>query len=158
MRKKLISSIRNWKSVYPQLKHKHRLIVMDSETFTEKFTFKLTAINLFTFLGLGIIILIVLTIVLIAFTPLREYIPGYTNAEMEKQAYKNAEKIDSLTNIINQQELMLTNIKMLLFGEEIDELYSPLIDSSRNYENIQLQRSKADSIFRLSFEGNQPNN
>lgn len=158
MRKKLISLIRNWKSVYPQLKHKHRLIVMDSETFTEKFTFKLTAINLFTFLGLGIIILIVLTIVLIAFTPLREYIPGYTNAEMEKQAYKNAEKIDSLTNIINQQELMLTNIKMLVFGEEIDELYSPLIDSSRNYENIQLQRSKADSIFRLSFEGNQPNN
>jgi len=54
MRKKLISLIRNWKSVYPQLKHKHRLIVMDSETFTEKFTFKLTAINLFTFLGLGI--------------------------------------------------------------------------------------------------------
>ncbi|MCK9163107.1 MAG: hypothetical protein WCR29_00485 [Bacteroidales bacterium] len=158
MRKKLRRLIKKWRSFYPQLKHKHRLIVMDSETFTEKFTLKLTAINLFTFLGIGIIILIALTIVLIAFTPLREYIPGYTNVKMEKQAYRNAEKIDSLKNVINQQELMLNNIRTLVFGEDVIELNSPTIDSIKNYDNIQLKRSKADSLLRLSFEENQSKN
>ncbi|MDD2191192.1 MAG: hypothetical protein PHO12_01420 [Bacteroidales bacterium] len=152
MSTKLKRGIRKWKRFYPQLKHKHRLIVMDSETFTEKFTLKLTAVNLFTFVGLGIIVLILLTIVLIAFTPLREYIPGYTNAEMEKQAYKNAEKIDSLTKVISQQELMLNNIRMVVLGEDVPDLNFVTIDSLKNYDNIQLERSKADSLLRLSFE------
>ena len=93
MRKKFWKLKNKWKSFYPQLKHKHRLIVLDSDTFTEKFTFKLTGINLFTAIGLSVIILIILTTVLIAFTPLREYIPGYSNEKMEAQTYKNAEKI-----------------------------------------------------------------
>lgn len=152
MRTKLKRGIKKWKRFYPQLKHKHRLIVMDSETFTEKFTLKLTAVNLFTFVGLGMIVLVILTIVLIAFTPLREYIPGYTNEKMEKQAFRNAEKIDSLTKVISLQELMLNNIRMVVLGEDVPELGSQVIDSTKNYDNIQLQRSKADSLLRLSFE------
>ena len=106
MRQKIRRIKEKWDNIYIQLKHKHRLIVMDSNTFTEKFTFNLTGINLFTAVGISIIVLIVITTVLIAFTPLREYIPGYSNPEMEQQTFRNAEKIDSLTNVIHQQELM----------------------------------------------------
>lgn len=143
--------------IYIQLKHKHRLIVMDSDTFTEKFTFNLSGINLFTAVGLSIIALIVLTIVLVAFTPLREYIPGYSNEEMEILTYKNTEKIDSLSNVINQQELMLKNIKMIVYGEDIPNVkyQSTTKDSLKNYDDIQLKRSKADSLLRLSFEQSQ---
>lgn len=158
MKKKVKGPIKKIKKFHHHMKYKYRLIVMDSETFTEKFTFKLTGINLFTFVGLGIIVLILLTIVLIAFTPLREYIPGYTNADMEKQAYKNAEMIDSLTKVISQQELMLNNIRMVVLGEDVPDLNFVTIDSLKNYDNIQLQRSKADSLLRLSFEENQSKN
>jgi hypothetical protein len=152
MRKKFWKLKNWWKSFYPQLKHKHRLIVMDSDTFTEKFTFKLTGINLFTAIGLSVIILILLTTVLITFTPLREYIPGYTNEKMEAQTFKNAEKIDSLTNIIRQQELMLNNIRMIVYGEDIPQITYQTKDTLKNYEIIQLKRSKEDSLLRLSFE------
>ncbi|MDD4829124.1 MAG: hypothetical protein WC108_02085 [Bacteroidales bacterium] len=152
MRKKFWKLKNKWKSFYPQLKHKHRLIVLDSDTFTEKFTFKLTGINLFTAIGLSVIILIILTTVLIAFTPLREYIPGYSNEKMEAQTYKNAEKIDSLTNIIRQQELMLNNIRMIVYGEDIPQITSQTNDTLKNYDIIQLKRSKEDSLLRLSFE------
>lgn len=147
-----------WKSFYPQLKHKHRLIVMDSDTFTEKFTFKLTGINLFTAVGLSVIALILLTTILIAFTPLREYIPGYSNEKMEQQTYQNAEKIDSLTNVISQQELMLNNIRMIVYGEDIPEITYQSRDTLKNYDNIQLKRSKEDSLFRLSYEQPQSSN
>ncbi len=157
MRQKIRRIKDKWDNIYTQLKHKHRLIVMDSNTFTEKFTFNLTGINLFTAVGISIIALIVITTVLIAFTPLREYIPGYSNPEMEQQTFRNAEKIDSLTNVINQQELMLKNIKMVVYGEDIPEINykSSAKDSLKNYDDIQLKRSKADSLLRLSFEQKQ---
>lgn len=157
MKEKIRKIKEKWDNIYTQLKHKHRLIVMDSDTFTEKFTFNLTGINLFTAVGLSIIALIVLTIVLVAFTPLREYIPGYSNEEMEILTYKNTEKIDSLSNVINQQELMLKNIKMIVYGEDIPNVnyQSTTKDSLKNYDDIQLKRSKADSLLRLTFEQSQ---
>jgi hypothetical protein len=157
MKEKIRKLKENWDDIYTQLKHKHRLIVMDSDTFTEKFTFNLTGINLFTAVGLSMIALIVLTIILVAFTPLREYIPGYSNEEMEILTYKNTEKIDSLSNVINQQELMLKNIKMIVYGEDIPNVnyQSTTKDSLKNYDDIQLKRSKADSLMRLSFEKSQ---
>lgn len=157
MKEKIRKIKEKWDDIYTQLKHKHRLIVMDSDTFTEKFTFNLTGINLFTAVGLSIIALIVLTIVLVAFTPLREYIPGYSNEKMEILTYKNTEKIDSLSNIINQQELMLKNIKMIVYGEDIPNVnyQSTTKDSLKKYDDIQLNRSKADSLLRLSFEQSQ---
>lgn len=157
MKEKIRKIKEKWDDIYTQLKHKHKLIVMDSDTFTEKFTFNLTGINLFTAVGLSIIALIVLTIVLVAFTPLREYIPGYSNEEMEILTYKNTEKIDSLSNVINQQELMLKNIKMIVYGEDIPNVnyQSTTKDSLKNYDDIQLKRSKADSLLRLTFEQSQ---
>jgi len=60
-----------------KLRHKYRLVVMNDETFEEKYSLKLSQLNLFTALGLLSIVLIILTTFVIAFTPLREYIPGY---------------------------------------------------------------------------------
>ena len=71
--------------------------------------------------------------------------------------YKNTEKIDSLSNVINQQELMLKNIKMIVYGEDIPNVnyQSTTKDSLKNYDDIQLKRSKADSLLRLTFEQSQ---
>ncbi|NQV02317.1 MAG: M23 family peptidase, partial [Bacteroidia bacterium] len=60
---------------YNKLKWKYRLVFMHDETMEERLTFRLTRLNVFIALGTIIIILIFLTSVLIAFTPLREYIP-----------------------------------------------------------------------------------
>ena len=59
------------------IKHKHRFVVMDTDTFKEKLSFQLSGVNLFVAVGATIIVLILLTTVLIAFTPMREWIPGY---------------------------------------------------------------------------------
>ena len=79
MKYKIRGVRRKWKRIYPQFKHKHKLIVMDANSYVEKFSFNLTAINLFTIIGLSTILLIIITSIIIAFTPLREYIPGYSN-------------------------------------------------------------------------------
>ena len=114
MRYKIRGVRRKWKRIYPQFKHKHKLIVMDANSYVEKFSFNLTAINLFTIIGLSTILLIIITSIIIAFTPLREYIPGYSNPKQEKITYENKLRIDSLTNYIRLQEMMIDNIRLVI--------------------------------------------
>ena len=101
------------------IKHKHRFVVMDTDTFKEKFSFQLSGINLFVTVGITVIIFIILTTVLIAFTPLREFIPGYTDIRMVEQTYANARTIDSLEIQVANQEWMLNTIRGVLSGEEM---------------------------------------
>ena len=107
------------KKIVQELKHKHRFVIMDSDTYREKFSFRLSGLNLFVGIGISAIVLILLTSILIVFTPLREYIPGYTQMDIIQQSYENARKVDSLETIIHQQMLQVGAIKALISGGEV---------------------------------------
>ena len=93
-----------WQDLRERMHHKHRFVVMDTDTFQEKFSIELTGVNLFTYAGISIIVLIVLTSLLIAFTPLRALVPGYIKPELKEQSIRNSQIIDSLEVIIDQHE------------------------------------------------------
>ena len=137
------------------IKHKHKFVVMDTDTFKEKFSFQLSGINLFVTIGSTIIVLIVLTIVLIAFTPLREYIPGYTNTEVIEQSYTNARKLDSLQVALDNQEWLIATVQAVLRGDPLggqaDSLFA---DSTTTFASVAAayRRSHEDSILRLEVE------
>lgn len=137
------------------IKHKHRFVVMDTDTFKEKFSFQLSGANLFVGAGITIIVLIVLTTVLIAFTPLREYIPGYTDTEMIEQTYVNAKKIDSLEATLANQEWLIATLQSVFRGESLGQDYdSILADSTATLEHLAgtYRRSKDDSLLRMEVE------
>lgn len=137
------------------IKHKHRFVVIDNDTFKEKFSFRLSGINLFVFTGVTVIVLIVLTAVLIAFTPLREYIPGYTDTEMIEQTYVNAKKIDSLETALANQEWVVATVQALLRGESLGaEVDSAMADSAASLAVVAgvYRHSKEDSLLRLEVE------
>lgn len=134
------------------IKRKHRFVVMDTDTFKEKFSFQLSGINLFVTIGITIIVLILLTTILIAFTPLREWIPGYTNTAAVEQTYVNAKKLDSLQVQLENQEWMVATMQAVLRGEELGEMPQP--DSAVTLQQAALvyRRSKEDSLLRLEVE------
>ena len=137
------------------IKHKHRFVVMDTDTFKEKFSFQLSGINLFVTVGITMIVLIVLTTVLIAFTPLREYIPGYTDTEMIEQTYANAKKIDSLERAVADQEWVLATMQALMRGEALGaQADSMMADSTSTLAVVAgaYRRSREDSLLRLEVE------
>ena len=55
---------------------------------------------------------------LIAFTPIRTFIPGYPNAQSRRQAVQNAQRIDSLQTRILQWELYTENLRRVVAGED----------------------------------------
>ena len=134
------------------IKRKHRFVVMDTDTFKEKFSFQLSGINLFVTIGITIIVLIVLTTILIAFTPLREWIPGYTNTAAVEQTYTNTKKLDSLQVQLENQEWMIATMQAVLKGEiPTMEIQS---DSAASLQQlaVEYRRSKEDSLLRLDVE------
>lgn len=96
---------------------KNRLIILNEDTFEEIFSLKLTLMNVFVVATIGAILIITVTTFIIAFTPLREYIPGYTSSKLKKNATELALKSDSLAFAIKKNEVYLESIKKVLNGD-----------------------------------------
>lgn len=105
------------KEIKRKLLHKYRLVILNERTFEEKISFKLSRLNVFVTGSLLTITLIALTILLIAFTPLREYIPGYSSTKLKRQATELTYKTDSLVTVLNYTNKYLENIRKVLKGD-----------------------------------------
>lgn len=100
-----------------RLLHKYRLVILNEDTFEERFAIKLTRLNVFVIASVLTILLILGTTILIAYTPLREYIPGYASTSLKKQATFLNYKTDSLLQAVTTNEKYLQSIKRVLTGE-----------------------------------------
>jgi hypothetical protein len=96
---------------------KNRLVILNENTFEEIFSFKLNLMNVFVTFTLGGIFLILITTFIIAFTPLREFIPGYSSSELKKNATELAIKSDSLETALKKNEAYINGIQKVLRGE-----------------------------------------
>jgi hypothetical protein len=96
---------------------KNRLVILNEDTFEEIFSFKLNLMNVFVTFTLGGIFLILITTFIIAFTPLREFIPGYSSTELKKNATELAIKSDSLETALKKNEAYIKGIQKVLKGE-----------------------------------------
>ena len=142
----------NKKELKKKWLHKYRLVVLNEDTFEEQFALKLTRLNVFIFSALSSIVLILLTTLLIAFTSLREYIPGYTSPNLQKKAISLQKKTDSLYQITRVNERYIASIKKVLTGEaafesiDKDSIYPKFGNEA---DPLVLNPSKADSVLRV---------
>ena len=97
--------------------NKRRLIILNEDTFEETFSLKLTLMNVFVVATLGAIIITFITTFIIAFTPLRELIPGYSSSKLKKEALEMALKSDSLSRALKKNEAYIQSIQKVLTGE-----------------------------------------
>lgn len=100
-----------------KLFNKRRLVILNEDTFEETFSLKLNLMNVFVGVTLSAIFLISITTYIIAFTPLREYIPGYASTKLKQDAIVLAIKSDSLQNNVELNNKYIASIKKVLTGE-----------------------------------------
>ncbi len=135
-----------------RLKHKYRLVILNDDTFEEKISFRLSQLNVFVAAGMSSLILILLVILLIAFTPLREFIPGYANVSVRKQGVENFIKSDSIELALAHNNLYIDNIKHIIQGNPIKFNDKTYVDSSVNYKTITNEPIEEDSMLRNMIE------
>ena len=100
-----------------KLLNKRRLIVLNEDTFEETFSLKLNLMNVFIVVTLSAIFLIGITTYIIAFTPLRQYIPGYASTKLKQEAMNLAIKSDSLEAIVVENNAYISSVKKVLIGD-----------------------------------------
>ncbi|HJS00145.1 MAG TPA: hypothetical protein VJ780_04340 [Flavobacterium sp.] len=105
------------KKLHSKLFTKNRLVILNEDTFEETFSLKLTLMNVFVVATLGAIFLITVTTFIIAFTPLREFIPGYASTQLRKDATELALKSDSLTTVLKKNQAYISSIQKVLTGK-----------------------------------------
>ena len=131
----------------------YRLVIQEEKTYEEKFSLKLSRSNVFligTFISL---IIISITAVIIFFTPVREYIPGYDTTKMRVQAINNLEKLDSLINQLSTNENYLESVFKTINGEEYKNIYTN--ESQRisvDLSELDMSLRAEDSILRKIVE------
>ncbi|MFW5792692.1 MAG: M23 family metallopeptidase [Bacteroidota bacterium] len=140
---------------FNKLHDKYRLVLMNDDTFEEKLSFRLTRFNVFLFFGTLVIFLVVATIYIIAFTPLREYVPGYADFNTREVLHELNIKADSLEKDLKRKDLYILNIQNIISGREIIDEFPDTITAGTEKVIEELPRSKEDSLLRLEIE-NQP--
>ena len=141
-----------------KLNRRYAFLMSQEETMEPVVDFKVNLLNL-VFLILGIVlVLMVVTSLLIAFTPLREYIPGYTEKSfLEREVYELYRRTDSIERELNRKDIYFNNLKLVIEGYDFNDdsieqrdIYAPFI--SINTDTIELKRSEQDSALRAEFE------
>ncbi|MFV8464287.1 peptidase [Flavobacterium sp. LB1P62] len=127
--------------------------------------------NVFVFVTLSTIIIITITTFIIAFTPLREFIPGYSSSKLKKDATQLALKADSLSFALKKNEAYIKSIQKVLTGEleyvkfnkdsilaATEEVSSPVnLSASKKEMELRAQVAKEEKNLSASPKGRNRN-
>lgn len=136
------------------LRSKYRLILLNDTTFGEKFSIKLSPAALIIGVSAITIVMTSLVISLVAFTPLREYIPGYGDVTERKQILKLNNVADSLEQTLQARELYLQSVLNVITEKVETKTEKPKKDTTGKYSKVNTGATTADIEFRKEFEEN----
>jgi len=141
------------KRIIKKLKNKYRLVILNDASFEERFSYRLSPLNLLTLLLSFVVLLILLVSVVIIYTPLRESIPGYTDVSLREDLTTMVFRADSLENELQRNAAYLRNIQGALKGElplSKDSIYNT--DQAIVIPENPMVKSKEDSMLREYVE------
>ncbi len=139
-----------WK-LLRKLTNKYRVVLLNEDTYEEVGTMRLTRLNVFTIVGVLLILLVAIVYSLIAFTNIRELIPGYPDAAMRQHIRSNAMKLDSLEYEQAIRDQYFDNLNRIITGE-VPENYMNDTTGVVNQKEIAFIRSSNDSLLRQQVE------
>lgn len=140
--------------VNKKLKNRYRLLVMNDETFEEKFSLTLTPSNVWIAGSTAAVLLILLTAMAIIYTPLKYFIPGFSDYRSQQQVVRLQMRTDSLEQVLAYRNQWLEHVQMVLGGTG-DSLLTNKITSTASVDKqgIQLEEvTEAEQQLRKKME------
>ena len=141
------------KAFLSQIREKHKLTFMDDSSYHEKWSFRVSKLNLLSLLALYSIFLLIVVVLLFRFTGLQRLVSSGDSYANEVLIESNNKRIDSLSQQLIANELYMNEIQLILNGGPFED--SLLNDSSAVLADYQpdFSKSEADSLLRAKHEG-----
>ena len=134
-----------------KLRSKYRLVISNAETFQEVWGMRLSRMNLMVAVGGFFLLVLLLSWVVIFFTPVRELLPGHSSQAITQQVVGNALRADSLEREVTLWNTYLANLRVILRGGT-PEISVEKPDSVVNTRGAEYTRSGEDSLLRAQVE------
>jgi len=136
-----------------RLRNKYLFSITNEQSFETLFSIRLSKLNIIS-ISISIVIIITATIITtIAFTNLKEFIPGY-DLNLRKKIVDNAIYVDSLENELNRRDRFFESIQKVISGKDKPELEdTPITDSIKNSsQSMEFNTSEEEEKFRSTIE------
>ena len=140
------------KAFWKNFKFKYKLTITNEDTLEEIVGIHVSKLNGVSVLLSAVTVIFLIASLIIAFTPLRNYLPGYMNSEVREQVVLNALRADSLQWVLERQRMYIMNIQDIISGNvKVDSVQS--IDSLTVIRSEELmERTQAEDEFRKQYE------
>ena len=140
------------KAFWRNFKFKYKLTIINENTLEEVVGIHVSKLNGLSVLLSACTVIFLVAATIIAFTPLRNYLPGYMNTEVREQIVTTALRADSLQQALDRQNRYVMNIQDIFAGKvKADTVQS--IDSLTNLRAEQLmERSQEEEAFIQQYE------
>lgn len=153
------------KKLIKKLKSRFRLTVLNENTFEEKLSYSLTPLNLIIMFGGMLIVFGALIYLLVAYTPLKNYvIPDFAATEFREEARRARMTTDSLLEVSRKNERYLNDLKVIISGGTLsgstDSVPSAVQDANLNYnvsdvDEAMRQKISEQDRFNISTDDNE---
>jgi len=142
------------RSFLEKLRHTYRLVVMNNETFEEIGSYKLTLLNVYIFLSTIVVVVALVVVSLIAFTPLKRYLPGYGDISANEELSRINKELQELEKLHSEHNSYFDNVQRMLVGdvqkaEDVPETVPETKDSTPTEEIVNVD---IDNQIRLEIE------
>jgi hypothetical protein len=134
-----------------KLKRRYHLKMVRESNLEEVLALHVSRYSVYLTIGVAIILIVGVVAASIAFTPLRELIPGYPDSKLQKMIVYNARMVDSLEHELLVRDQYLQSIQDIMQGIEPQTHQSPH-DTFQSYEHIDFSISKEDSLLRAQVD------
>lgn len=140
------------KAFWKNFKFKYKLTITNENTLEEIVGIHVSKLNGVSVLLSAVTVIFLIASLIIVFTPLRNYLPGYMNTEIREQVVNNALRADSLQWLLERQRMYIMNIQDIISGNiKVDSVHT--IDSLTETRTEELmERTQAEEEFRKQYE------
>ena len=131
----------------------YRMVIINEETFEERTQYRITKLSLLLATLFGIVALVSLVFSAVAYTPLKEYIPGYDSTVLRQTAVRNIETLDSLERVIQKNQTFINSVGSVILGEvSQEELLKESNIARIDISELQFKTNIEDSLLRNFVE------
>lgn len=146
-------STENKNTRWERWRNKFRFVILNDDTFEEYFTVRLSPLNIFVSVILFVAFTVSLTALIIAYTPLRELVPGQTSSSMRREALSLSAKADSLEAVLKHNEQYLFAVQQILQGKPVEEAVEGVEERADSASSVAFtEPSTTDSALRQWVE------
>lgn len=140
------------KLFWRNFKFKYKLTIINENTLEEVVGLHVSKLNGVSVLLCAVTVIFLIAATIIAFTPLRNYLPGYMNSEVRELVVTNALRVDSLQQLLNRQNHYIMNIQDIFSGRVSTDTVSSIDSLTMIRSEELMERTEAEELFRKQYE------